>query len=640
MQFKYPEILWLLLLLIIPILIHLFQLRKFKKTPFTNVKLLKEIVLQTRKSAQLKKWLVLVTRLLILTAIIFAFSQPFIANRSAFNTDEIVIYLDNSFSMQLKGSKGELYNRAVQELINNVPESEEISLFTNTDKYDKVTIKAIQNELLQPDYSSIQLDLNEIYLRAKGIFSGDPNSRKNLIIISDFQERDSTPTISDTLLNNIFIRLNPVSTQNSYIDSVYISKATSTTIDMTVRLKKTGKESAVTSVSLYNNQNLTAKTAVDFGESNENSVIFNIPSNQVFNGEVRIEDTGLQYDNSLFFVINAPEKINVLSINEVTDNFLKRIFTPDEFVYTSFSPNDVNYSLFQNQNLIVLNELNNIPNPLSIALNQFVNNDGGNIIVIPSSNIELNNYNQFFRSFALNGFDSLIMNERRISQIQFSHPVYEDVFDKEIQNFQYPKVNTYYSMLGTYAFLLGYENDMPFLLEKNGIYVFTASLSDENSNFKNAPLIVPTFYSIAKKSYNLPELYYEIGRQNRIDIKTVLLDDEIVTIENENGAFIPLQQTYPNKVEVIMDEYPSISGIYTAKNSTKVIQNLAFNYPRTESNLTYYTLFLNDKNNTDTIQDVFNAIKTKRDINALWKWFVIFALVFLIIEMLILKYFK
>jgi hypothetical protein len=44
MQFKYPEILWGLLLLLIPILIHLFQLRRFKKTLFTNVKFLKLVV--------------------------------------------------------------------------------------------------------------------------------------------------------------------------------------------------------------------------------------------------------------------------------------------------------------------------------------------------------------------------------------------------------------------------------------------------------------------------------------------------------------------------------------------------------------------------------------------------------------------
>ena len=76
MQFKYPELLWALLLLLIPIIIHLFQLRRFQKEAFTNVKLLKHIKLQTRKSSQLKKWLTLLTRLLLLACIIVAFTQP------------------------------------------------------------------------------------------------------------------------------------------------------------------------------------------------------------------------------------------------------------------------------------------------------------------------------------------------------------------------------------------------------------------------------------------------------------------------------------------------------------------------------------------------------------------------------------
>lgn len=54
MQFKHPEILYALFALLIPIFIHLFQLQRFVKIPFTNVRFLKEIELQTRKSSRLK----------------------------------------------------------------------------------------------------------------------------------------------------------------------------------------------------------------------------------------------------------------------------------------------------------------------------------------------------------------------------------------------------------------------------------------------------------------------------------------------------------------------------------------------------------------------------------------------------------
>ena len=109
MQFKHPELLYALFLLLIPIFIHLFQLRKFQKIDFTNVAFLKKVNIQTRKSSKLKKWITLLLRLLALACIILAFAQPFTASKTALNTQkETVVYIDNSFSMQAKGANGPL----------------------------------------------------------------------------------------------------------------------------------------------------------------------------------------------------------------------------------------------------------------------------------------------------------------------------------------------------------------------------------------------------------------------------------------------------------------------------------------------------------------------------------------------------
>ncbi|HRA72359.1 MAG TPA: BatA domain-containing protein, partial [Flavobacterium sp.] len=134
MQFKHPEILYFLFLLVIPILVHLFQLRRFKKEYFTNVRFLKKLSIQTRKSSKIKKWLLLATRLLLLTFIIIAFAQPFFKAKDTKNSNnEMYIVLDNSFSMQAKGQKGELLKRTVQELLENTPENQTFSLITNSE---------------------------------------------------------------------------------------------------------------------------------------------------------------------------------------------------------------------------------------------------------------------------------------------------------------------------------------------------------------------------------------------------------------------------------------------------------------------------------------------------------------------------
>ena len=148
MQFKQPEILYALLLLIIPILVHLFQLQRFVKIPFTNVKFLKTIEKKTRKSAHLKKWLILLTRLLLFTCLIFAFSQPYLSEYSNQQNFKTTIYLDNSFSMQAKGEQGELLKSTAQNIIdNNLNPNSEISLITNDKKFKNLDPKSLKEVL-------------------------------------------------------------------------------------------------------------------------------------------------------------------------------------------------------------------------------------------------------------------------------------------------------------------------------------------------------------------------------------------------------------------------------------------------------------------------------------------------------------
>ena len=641
MQFKHPEILYALLLLLIPIIVHLFQLRRFQKVPFTNVAFLKEITLQTRKSSTLKKWITLITRLLLLGAIIIAFSQPYTSKKKRFSSkEETVIYLDNSFSMQAKGERGPLLKRSIQELIENLDESEPISIITNTKQFKNTTISAIKNDLLQLGYSSNQLKYNNALLQAKNSFKKDENSIKNLILISDFQRQDEVfNPLSDSLINLNLVKLSPVKTSNLGVDSLFVSDISSTNTELSVVLKNQGEPAIDVPVSLYNNNTLLAKSSLDI--ETETTAKFTIPTNSKIEGKIVIQDTELQYDNTLFFNFNEPETINVLSINNTNDTFLKRVFNNSEFNYKSVSNNNINYNDLENQNLIIVNELNTLPNSLITALLSF-ERKGGTLLIIPSNEIDLSSYNQLFINISSNIFSTLIKQEKRITKINFSHPLFKGVFSKTISNFQYPKVNHYYQLSSSgYSKILEYEDNSAFLLNKNNLFAFTASLNIDNSNFVNSPLIVPTIYNIGKQSLMLSEPYYTIGMENKIDVKTRLKQDEILTLEKEDIKVIPKQQTYRNRVSLVTSETPEIAGIYQIKNNDNSIENISFNYNRKESNLDYINLneFPN-VNISNSVSEIINTIKSNTKVNELWKWFIIFALVLLIFEMLILKFFK
>jgi len=642
MQFKNPELLYALFLLLIPIIVHLFQLRKFQKEYFTNVEFLKKVQLQTRKSSTIKKWLTLLTRLALLAAIIIAFAQPFTSKNNAFKSEtETVVYLDNSFSMQAKGDKGELLKRAINDLIEAVPETETLSLITNNDSYRNTTIKAIKNELLQLDYSSNQLSYDAALLKAKKLFSSRKSTIKNLIFVSDFQQKQNifkSDKTSSITLN--LVQLNPVNKSNTIIDSLYVSKQTASNLELTVSLKNNGTAISNLPVSLYNNDNLLSKTSVTL--NGEEKTIFTIPNNQIIKGKITIEDSQLQFDNTLYFNINAPTKTNVLAISNSDSDYLSRIYSEDEFNFISKTTNALDYALFDDQNLIVLNEIETLTNSLSTALKAFVDK-GGSVIFIPSEKGKLDDYNTFLQRFNFSPFDALTKTEKRITTINYAHPLYANgVFEKRVENFQYPKVNSYFPQTNTQnTSVLQYEDAKAFLSESGRVYVFSSAINTKNSNFKNINLIVPTFFNIAKQSLNTSTLYYTIGQNNSYDVSTSLQQDAVLTLVKGEDKIIPQQTYFNNKVVINTTETPEQSGVYDLKNNTEILQNISYNYDRNESNLVYQNLD-NIENVTvsNSITNLFDTIKKDTKVNELWKWFVILALVLLIIEMLILKYFK
>lgn len=641
MQFKYPELLYALFLLIIPILIHLFQLRRFQKVQFTNVKFLKSVKLQTRKSSQLKKWLTLVSRLLLLAFAIVAFSQPYIPNETDFNeSQETVIYLDNSFSMEAQGNNGSLLNEAIQDMINGLPEDETISLFTNTKTYKSTSIKAIKNELIQLEHSPTQLNYDVLLLKGKQLFSNDQTSTKNLVLVSDFQQKDKTLTlVADSSYNLKLVQPKPAITTNVSIDSLYISNTNAETIDLKVLLSNQGNTNSNVTVSLYNNETLLTKSALDV--ETEAETIFTIANKNGFNGKLVIEDNGLQYDNTFYFNFNSKPKIKVLTINNnSSDDFLKRIYTSDEFEYLSFGINALNFNLIPDQNLIILNELERITDALLSALKLF-KNEGGHIIIIPSVDISLNSYNQLFKEFANNNIVALNSSEKRVTTINYNHPLLANAFYSKVSNFQYPKVNKSYVFSSNMNTVLSYEDENSFLSGSNRFYIFSSALNEDNSNFKNSPLIVPVLYNLGIQSLELAQLYYTIGQPNTIAISGSLGQDEILTLHSANNSVIPLQKTYSNSVVIETSEFPNEAGILEVKNKARRLENLSFNYNRDESQLLYFDInALDDVLTFNNLEETINDIKSSTTINALWKWFVIFALVFLIIEILLLKYLK
>ncbi|WP_338194991.1 BatA domain-containing protein [Flagellimonas marinaquae] len=638
MQFKHPEIFWALFLLVIPILIHLFQLRRFTKTPFTNVAMLQKVVSESRKSNSLKKWLLLFTRLLLLAAIIIAFAQPFSSSSTALQEKEIVVYLDDSFSMQGKQNGIPVLEKAVQDFIKNVGSDTEFSLFTNDKTYTNIRIGDIQNTLLALPYSYKQLNLNEIGLKANSLFSTSKTSIKDLIVISDFQERlASQNNVLDSTMNAHFVPVRPRQVPNVSIDSVFMDDSVNDQGRLKVLLSG-GNEDDPVPISLYDNGELIAKTAAKFTSNGNAEVEFSIPVHQKLDGHLSIMDNALAYDNRFYFNINAREKIKVLAISESESDYLNRLFRGDEFDFNKFSPDRLDYSVLDDKNVIVLDNLNAIPSSLQTVLRSFFNT-GGTVIIVPSSNTDLSSYNSLLSSLSSTRFIEKVSSEAQLTTISFDHPLYQNVFEQQVTNFQYPTTSGYFNVRTNLATALAMDGGNPFLIGDNRLYVFTAPLELANSNFVNSPLIVPTFYNMAQSSLRLPKLFNTLGSASTVDVVVELDNDDILKVTKEGYEFIPLQQSFPARVQLSFDQNPTEDGVYSIVRDNEILQNISFNYPRAESQLKYLDLgTLQNINTLDSIPELFEQLKAENNIYAYWKWFVILALLLALIEVLIQKF--
>ena len=642
MQFKHPEILYFLFLLVIPILVHLFQLRHFKKEYFTNVRFLKELSIQTRKSSKIKKWLLLATRLLLLTCIIIAFAQPFFKAKDTKNSsNEMYIVLDNSFSMQAKGQKGELLKRAVQELLENTPENQNFSLITNSETFWNTDIKSIRTELQNLKYSALPFQLESAMAKIKSRKSA---FNKDVVVITDAVGLESKQLKSiDSDFNTYFIIPAAEQKNNTSIDSVFIHQTLDDFYEIGLKLSAFGEKDKQIPVALYNQNKLIAKTLTKL-DTKQKTIYFTIPKKD-FHGYASIIDNGLEYDNNLYFSISRPKKNNIISIGQPEkSNFLSRIYTNDEFNFNNFAIETLDYNALEKQNTIVLNELDEIPQALQTTLKSFVEK-GGNLVLIPSAKASTTNLNSFLKIFGNIQFKSLENKEKLVTKINFNHPLFSGVFENKINNFQYPKTKTSFGIASTNPAALYYEDQTAFLTSiskpLSSVYIFTAPINAENSNFQQSPLIVPTFYKMGINNQNNGVIALSIGKNNPFFVDATLSKDEILKVKNETETFIPMQQMLTDKVKMTFNDFPEQAGNFGIYNQNERVQNISFNYSRTESDLAQANEdALSNYKTIDSIDTVFNSLQTDRTDSQIWKWFVIFALLFLVTEVAIIRFVK
>ena len=658
MIYQNPQILYALFALAIPIIIHLFNFRKHEKIYFSSIRFLEEIKTKNRKKKNLKNILILLSRILALLFLILAFAKPYIPHNNENATNNIFIYLDNSFSMNAISEDGRLLDIAKNisnDIINTFPKTTKFYLLTNDFKVrnnKSFNKEKIIEEISKIESSGNSKTISQILDKKESL----SNESEIIYIISDLQENSiKIDKLSSENKNKIiYVPVIGKNISNLSIDSVWI--------DGPILLKNTNQRINFT----LNNQNVSKDVPISLEINNKlkiNQLLeIDKDKNQEFNIEVRldsninicklsIEDYPITFDNQIYFNLIKNDKTKIVSINgENKHNYIERLFLNDttNYIFKNQNLSNINYQNLLDQEIIILNEINKFSSGLIETIKKCIEN-GSTLIVIPSSNIDIKNYNYLFNMFSIENFGDKIKETFSIKKLAEKHPLFNNVFEGEIRNSSLPTISKYYKTKkltsNNKKAILTLENNEDFLshyiYKKSNIYVFNTCLHDSTTNFHKNALFVPVFLNMVNTSLTSKEIYNVIS----LDDYFVSVDhkNQIYNLKKENFDIIPTTRFVNGQNRYYTNNQLQEAGQYKLFNKNITVDHIAYNYSSKESNLTY--LYDDDKllkSSGSTIykKNISGYISESFKDKHFWKTCIILSLLFFGIEILLLKLIK
>jgi len=688
MNFIYPYFLFALFTVAIPLIIHLFNFRSYKTLYFSNIAFLKHIKQQTKARSQLKHLLVLITRILFICSLVFAFAQPYLLNNEQNTISKqpvINIYIDNSFSMGGNGKNGNLLEIAknnARAIVNAANGNTHFYFLTNdflAKHQHLLTKEQILEYITETDISPESKKVSEIISKFNDYqyFNQDKKENNsdlnNTYLISDFQSV-MCDISAISLKSNLNVFLIPIENQtnaNISLDSCWFDspfRAINQTEILNVKLSnRSANDIKDLSLQLKINDSLKAVGTVSVNKGNSAicNLSFSVATKGTFNGEVSISDYPITFDNNLFFNYKLNDTIHVLVVGKTNNRkVFEALFGNDDYVKLSFSDgNSFTVNKLMQYQTVIYNEISTFSSGAISNTTGYVES-GGNLVVIPSLEADLKSYNELFNSLKTNYITGTDTTSGRIEKINYDHYFYKNSFLKKEKTADLPRIKTKFDFSKT----TGINEDLLLtgafgkkilsltLLGKGKVYVFSISMDERFTNFCNHPLIVPTLYNMALFSQPENSLYYIIGQLKPIEIEMdQSFASEVLQLKGLKNKFelIPRMNrtSQPNIWKIDFLNSIKESGIYSLFDKQKKLRNISFNYSRTESELKYYSANIIEeeitKNKLKNIQiiDADTKVLAKKieQINKgiqLWKYFIILALVLFLIEVLVLRFWK
>jgi len=573
MTFLSPSILWGMLAITIPIIIHLISLRHTRDTEFSTLRFIKSLKHETIRRLRIKQWLLVLLRTIAILCLILMFSRPLMTGTltsklAGYIESRAVIIVDNSASMAVHTGDGTLLDRAKSSLpailkglegettVELYQTNPPRKLFSGSHEEGRSIMTGVKG-IVQTNMTDNLWTMIDSVLQM--VEASEPN--RECFIISDFQ---SAPSFTIDSLNpnsdwKYYCILQPKVENNISISEVSVLsqiKLPNHLVKLNTRVGNGGvTDKRNIPVELYLNDERVGQIVSQFEPSKFKDFMFQVYPGKtgIINGKIVIPDDDFPMDNFRNFDLVIPNQIAVKVIGQsmeelfLLDLALSAITGETELLLIDRDLSDDVERLFLSDiDILLLHNPTNLSNSAIEDLQRFLMNGGGLIWFVgndlnqtdPVAWPSLLKLPELIKTRHLDGesfFSTLIVDE--------NHSLFTDLNINNM-NEELPQVFGYNEvrLQMNHTPLIKLNNGHPLLIESKAFgssgFVFTSPLNLGWNDLSVKGLLVPLLHRmlilLGTKEFNVQPLL--VGQDKIIDIKGDNINAEWVLMtpmENE-----------------------------------------------------------------------------------------------------------
>ena len=656
-------------MLVLPVLIHLFDLRPLRRVYFSHLSMLREVidVVDRRVRRKLRRRVVLMLRLLALASLVVAFAQPYLLPPAGIvRAERVFLYLDNSYSMMRAAavdmSALDMAVHAAEQVVRSYERDTEYFLLTNDPSPLRAyTAEELLAQLSRLRYTVRRRSVSALVRRLDPLLRTDPSM--DLYWISDFQTHlfDEGFVLRDTLHRWYILPVAVGEVNNLFIDTAYsqspvwvrdvpnrfcvrvVNKSNSSCDPCTLRFLAEGTQQALQTAQIE--KDASKVICFDYTPRAERTTT----------ASVEVDDPWVTFDNTFYISIVMAPPVDILEIaDHEGTNYIEQVYAnKDRFNYQRYSSAELPYDTLYTQDLVIVHAQQRLSAALREAL-QMTLRAGASVVIIPSEEMDPSSYAGLLPGFARVPEEEVPWQS--LAAPDYRLPFYGRVFSEAKAQVSMPSARALYRWSPrdrqSILHFLGGDAFLSYSSAQGHCYLMAAPLDEAYTDIMQHPIFVPILYKIATQAQRHSErLYYTpTDTELRVPAQFTVSDDPVFSLRSEeNQRYFCTARPRNHEYLLLINHQAYAPGFYAVEQDTTLLMHVAFNLSPEESDMNFM--------NQDALNKYFSKVQQLQFVEetllqggdtlasgfyaprVLWGYFLLATLFFLFLEMAFLRYF-